>query len=90
MARGLNILRELALLSKKQKEIGVVLINIGAGTTSFAIFEEGVLLCARVLPIGSGHITSDLAIGLRTSVDVAEEIKLRHGKAKASLASDRE
>jgi len=78
------------LLTKRQKELGVVLVNIGAGTASYAIYEEGALLRAGVLPVGSGHITSDLAIGLRTTVEVAEEIKIRFGKAVAKLASDRE
>jgi cell division protein FtsA len=70
-----------AVLSKRQQEIGVVLIDIGGGTTSFAIYEEGDILHAGVLPVGATHITNDIAIGLRTSIDTAEIIKVKHGSA---------
>ncbi|MBI4598826.1 cell division protein FtsA [Candidatus Uhrbacteria bacterium] len=70
-----------AVVTHKQKELGVCVINIGASTTSLAIFEEGDVLHTAVLPIGSGHITSDLAIGLRTSLEVAEQVKVRYGHA---------
>lgn len=65
------------LLSKKELEIGAALIDIGAGTTSLAVFEEGELIHCNVLPVGSMHITNDIAIGLRTSLDIAEKIKLQ-------------
>jgi len=68
-----------AVLAKRQKELGVALINMGGSTTSLAVFEEGDILHTAVLPIGSIHITNDIAIGLRTSVDVAEELKLQYG-----------
>ena len=68
-------------LTKRQKELGVVLIDIGSGTTSLAVFEENELLASSVIPVGGGHITNDIAIGLRTSVDVAEKIKLEFGNA---------
>lgn len=70
-----------AVLSKRQREIGVVLVDIGGGTTSFAIYEEGIILHAGVLPVGATHITNDIAIGLRTSIDIAEMIKVHHGLA---------
>lgn len=73
-----------SVLSKKQKELGVVLIDIGGGTTSIAVYEEGDLIHSVIIPIGAGHITNDIAIGLRTSVDVAEKIKLEYGSALAS------
>jgi len=69
------------LLSKKQKEIGVILVDIGAGTTSLAVFEEGDIIHCNVLPIGSLHITNDIAIGLKTSLEVAEKVKLQFGHA---------
>ncbi len=68
-----------AVLSKRQKELGVALVNIGGATTSLAVFEEGDILHTKVLPVGGMHITNDIAIGLRTSVDVAEDIKLTYG-----------
>ncbi len=61
-----------AVLTKRQKELGVALVDIGGATTGMAVFEEGELLHTSVLPIGGGHITNDIAIGLRTSVDVAQ------------------
>lgn len=64
-----------ALLTKKQKETGVILIDMGAGTTSMVVFEEGDIISSKVIPIGSNHITNDIAIGLRTNLDVAERIK---------------
>jgi cell division protein FtsA len=69
------------LLTKKQKELGVVLLDFGAGLTELTIFEEGELIHAAVLPVGSLHITNDIAIGLRTTWDVAEKIKLEYAQA---------
>ncbi len=68
----------LASLDKSQKEYGVMSLDFGGGTSSMAIFEETDLLHTAVFPIGSRHITTDLAIALRTSLDVAERIKLEH------------
>lgn len=74
-----------AVLSPKQKELGVALINIGSSTTSLAVYEERNLLHAAVLPIGSEYITNDIALGLRCPINLAERIKLEHGHANASL-----
>lgn len=70
-----------AVLSDKQKELGTVLVNIGGSTTSLVVFEDGELLHLSVLPVGSSHITNDIAIGLRTSIEVAEAVKLQFGHA---------
>lgn len=70
-----------AVISHKQKELGAALVNIGAATTSLAVFEEGELLHAAVIPIGSEHITSDIAIGLRCPLNLAERIKIEYGNA---------
>lgn len=70
-----------AVLGKKQLELGVVLINIGGGTISLAVYEEGELLDTAILPVGAGHITNDIAIGLRIPIEVAEKIKLEYGSA---------
>lgn len=69
----------LAVLDKNQKEYGVLNIDFGGGTSTLTVFEEADLLHSVVLPIGSKHITSDLAVALRTSMDVAERVKLEHG-----------
>lgn len=70
-----------AVLDKRQKELGAILVDLGAGTSSLAVYEENILLHTAVLPLGSSHITNDIAIGLRTSIDVAEEIKKQYGTA---------
>lgn len=68
-----------AVLSKKQKELGVLLIEIGHTITKGAIFEDGQVVYTFNIPIGSSHITSDLAIGLRSSIEMAETIKRKEG-----------
>lgn len=79
-----------AVLSKRQKELGVLALNIGAGTTDLAVFEEGNLIYANVLPLGGDNITNDLAIGLRVNVDVAERLKREYGMALSSEVSKRD
>ena len=79
-----------AVLTSRQKELGVVVINIGGATTSLVVFEEGDILHTAVLPVGSDHITSDIAIGLRISIDTAEKIKLEYGQASATKISKRD
>lgn len=70
-----------ALLSSAEKDLGVLLIDIGAGTTEIAIFVEGGLAYSAVLPVGGIQITNDLAVGLRTSIEEAEKIKINYGSA---------
>lgn len=79
-----------AALSKNQKDLGVVLVDIGFGTTSMCVYEEGKLIHAAIFPVGSGNITNDLAIGLKTSVDAAEAVKLTFGSASSKGISGRE
>jgi cell division protein FtsA len=68
-----------ACLSERQKELGVAILDIGAGTTDLAVFEEGDLIHLAVLPIGSANITNDIAIGLKTDIEIAERIKIEFG-----------
>jgi len=70
-----------AVLSNAEKELGAVLVDIGAGTTEIALFIEGGLVYSAVLPLGGNQITNDLAIGLRTSIEEAENIKINYGSA---------
>jgi len=86
-----------ACLTPQQKELGVCLVDIGAGTTDLAIYEEGDLVHVAVFPIGSDHITNDIAIVLKTDIDIAEKIKRefgtciwKGGKKKIELSSDAE
>jgi len=77
------------VLSKRQKELGVIMIDIGGGTVSLVVYEEGNILNSAVLPIGANHITNDIAIGLRTSIDMAEKLKLEYGTCISSdIAKD--
>ena len=78
------------VLDKRQKELGVVLVELGAGTTSLVVYEENTLLHTAVLPLGMSHVTNDIAIGLRTSIDVAEAVKIEHGTALAVEVSEGE
>lgn len=74
-----------AVLTSRQKELGVALVDIGSRTTKLVVFEEGDVIYSAVLPIGADHITGDLAMGMQTSLDVAERIKLEIGSALPKL-----
>ena len=77
-----------AVVSERQMENGVVLIDIGGTTTNIAVFDEGDLQHVAVLPVGSVNITNDLAIGLKTDLDVAEQVKIQHAIAVAKLRNN--
>lgn len=79
-----------SVLTKAQKELGVVMIDIGFGTTGVAVYEEDRLLSATVFPIGASNITNDLAIGLKCPIKTAEAIKLSFGSASAKEISHKE
>jgi cell division protein FtsA len=76
-----------AVLSRQQKEAGTVLLDIGAGTTNLVVVEDGEIQHVAVLPIGGLHITNDLAIGLKTDLDIAEAAKLQHASVGHSGAA---
>ncbi len=77
-----------ALLTRDQKEAGTLLMDIGAGTTNLIVFEDGEVQHVAVIPIGGQHITNDLAIGLRTDLEIAEKIKIEHSKLGASRSEN--
>ncbi|MDA8065316.1 MAG: cell division protein FtsA [Thermaerobacter sp.] len=77
-----------AVLEPAEKEFGVILADIGGGTTDVAVYDGGGLWCAFVLPLGGDYLTSDLAVGLRTPVSQAEKIKREHGWAMAEQAAE--
>lgn len=79
-----------AALSKQQRELGVMLLDFGFHTTSFAIYEENKVLSAKCLPLGAGYVTNDVAIGLKISIDAAEKLKIHHGFALAKEVSRRD
>lgn len=68
------------VLSKRQKELGVVCIDIGSSTTWITVYEEGSLKFSKVIPIGWESVTNDIALGLRTSIDTAEKLKLEYAE----------
>ncbi len=79
-----------AAISKNQKDLGVVLVDIGFGTTGISVYEENKLVGTSVFPVGAGNITNDLAIGLKIPVGAAEGLKLGYGYALAKEVSSRE
>ncbi len=87
-----GIASSLAVLTDTEKELGVVLVDIGGETTDVVIFIDGSVSYSSVIPIGARHITSDMAVGLRISLESAEKIKLSLGKIQKIpvLADDRE
>jgi cell division protein FtsA len=78
-----------AVITRQQSEHGVVYVDFGASTTNIAIYEEGDLQYVGVIPIGSAHITNDLAIGLRTDMDLAEKIKIDYADMNLSAEKKR-
>ncbi len=88
------VLQQLAsgesVLSDDERELGVLLIDIGGGTTDIAIFHKGSIRYTAVLPLGGDHITSDIAVGIRTPLSSAEEIKKQCSCSTASLAEGKE
>ena len=79
-----------AVLSKRQKELGVVVVDVGSGGTSVSVFEEGTTLHTAVVPVGGENVTNDIAIGLRTSIDTAEKIKIEYGSTLPEDVNERE
>jgi cell division protein FtsA len=71
-------------LSDKEKELGVALLDIGATTSSLAVYENGALLHFATLAIGSEYITADIALGLKCPITLAEQIKLEFGESDSS------
>ncbi len=79
-----------AVLDEDEKDLGVVLLDLGGGTTDVAVFHEGAVRHTSIIPFGGANVTSDIAIGLRTPIDKAEVIKILHGSALASLVTGEE
>ncbi len=72
-----------AVLTDDEKELGVCLVDIGAGTTDIAVFTEGAIRHTAVIPIAGDHVTNDVAVALRTPTQFAEQIKIQHGSVLA-------
>lgn len=76
-----------AVLSQDEKELGVALVDIGGGTTDIAVFVDGAVRHSAVLSLGGDHLTSDIAMGLRTPKAEAEKIKREHGCCLTSMVN---
>jgi len=76
-----------SVLSQDEKDIGVVLIDIGGGTTDIAVFIDGAICHTAVIPIGGDHLTNDLVIGLRTSAREADLLKIKYGSCMVDMIS---
>jgi cell division protein FtsA len=79
-----------AVISPEEKELGVLLIDLGGGTTDVALFRDGAVWYTGILPLGGDHISNDIAVGLRTPTADAEELKKRHGCALTALVREDE
>ncbi|MCF8008346.1 MAG: cell division protein FtsA [Halanaerobiales bacterium] len=77
-----------SVLTDDEKELGVILVDIGGGTTDIVVFHEGGIVATYVLPVGGNHVTHDIAIGLRTPISEAEKIKINHGTTKIADPED--
>ncbi len=89
-----TVLEQLAaaesVLTQDEKELGVAIVDIGGGTTDYAIFEKGSLWHTGVVELGGDHFTNDIAVGLRTPIREAEKTKRRSGCALTSMVDDEE
>jgi cell division protein FtsA len=74
-----------AVLGPDERDLGVVLLDMGGGTTDVAVFSEGSIRHTAIVPLGGASVTNDIAIGMRTPIDQAERIKIEHGCALASM-----
>ncbi len=79
-----------AVLTQDEKDLGVALVDIGGGTTDLAVFQGGAVMHTHVLPIGGGHITKDIAYGLRAPIKTAEAIKQDYGCAVEEFVEQNE
>jgi len=79
-----------AVLSDTEKELGVAVADLGAGTIDLALFADGSPFHTGVLPVGGNNVTNDVAIGLKTSLPVAEELKVKHGTCDVASIRDDE
>jgi len=76
-----------AVLGRDERDLGVALLDMGGGTTDVAVFFEGSIRHTAIVPCGGANVTNDIAIGLRTPIDKAEQIKISYGCALAALVS---
>ncbi len=74
-----------AVLSKREKEVGAMVLDIGSSTTSIILFEENFPYSLEVIPVGSGHITNDIAVGFQITLEEAEKLKINYGSLEKNF-----
>jgi cell division protein FtsA len=77
-------------LNKDERNLGVALVDMGAGSTTLTVFDQGSIQFTKILPIGGDFVTKDISIGLRTTTEDAERVKVKHGHSFIDHASDEE
>lgn len=77
-----------AVLSEDERQLGVALLDIGGGTSDFAVYQNGSIVHTMVLPIAGNHFTNDIAIGFRTSIKDAERVKIAHGTVDTAALNE--
>lgn len=85
-----QIATSIATVQDAERDLGVALIDIGGGTTNVALFIDGVILYTAALPIGGSHVTKDIAVGLRSSAEEAERVKIEYGCASMDMVGEDE
>jgi len=81
------IASSIAVLSPEEMEMGVILVDIGGGTTDIAIWKEGSLIHSQIIPVGGNHFTNDLSVALKVSHSEAERLKINHGSVLGELVN---
>jgi len=84
------IASSLAVLSSAEKELGVILMDVGGGTTDISVFRGGDIWFSKVIPIAGEHITNDITVGLQTPIEEAELVKKMHGTALVDSVGEEE
>jgi cell division protein FtsA len=79
-----------AVLTEEEEKLGVLLLDVGGGTTDMGVFLEGVITFTGAVPLGGDHVTHDVAVALGITHPRAEEMKLAHGRARAALVPEEE
>ena len=84
------LLSSLSTLSKNQKELGVLVLDLGGETTNLVVVQENKLLTLKTIPLGGEHITNDIALALRIPTKIAKEVKIHYGSASSKNISKKE
>ena len=77
-----------SVITEEEKDMGVVLVDIGGGTTDIAVWKDGSLIHSQIIPVGGNHFTNDLAVGLKVPHAEAERIKINHGSVILNKANE--